>query len=304
MRFELARMFLSPRKQVDVFERRNPDGSPMTREKWIRAVFGERIDFVHRKAQRRFDPDVEQPRREHRIVARIGRETLSQESDPENHLRDMVRPQWKACLVIIDPSTHGDGQKVAIESGSQVGSGFGNLESLVTQINSRTPPEPFAIELNPITDQSNFWDYIERNKGNVTSITIEVAMPNMFGGSSSFEEDAKRLRDIEKARKLKETIENQDGLEPDTPRMREAVSYATRGGGKLKAKAKNAPPYDSAKDKKFLDVDVDSKKKDVSEKTDAALSAFDQDSQNHTATHENTEKKAVADKSKRLDSDE
>lgn len=287
MRFELARMFLLPRQQQDAFERRNEDGSQMSREQWLRRVFSERIEFIHRNAERRYDPDTEQPEL-NRIVSRIGRETLAKENDPDDHLRDITRPQWRACLVIIDPISHQDGQKVAIEANSAIGSGFGNLQSLITAINARTDPkEPFAIELHSITDQTSFWDYIASNRGNVTSITLEVAMPNMFGGESSFEEDAKKLRDREKARKIKETIENPDGLEPDTERMRAAVSYATRGGGKVMAKAKGAPPYDSTKDKLYLDVEVDKERKNVDEKTNLALYAFNNDEINKTTSNEN-----------------
>jgi hypothetical protein len=276
MRFELARMFLMHRAQADAFSRRNPDGSEMSRGEWLRAVFLERIDFIHRNAPRRYDPDVQQIR-DNRIISRIGKQIVLRESDPDNYLREMKRTQWRACLVIIDPVSHSDGQKVAIEASSAIGSGFGNFESLIASINSRTPPEPFVIELHSITNQDSFWDYVKRNEGMITSITLEVAMPNMFGGESSFEEDVRRLRDREKARRVKETIENPEGLQPDTDRMREAVSYATRGGGKVKAKAKDAAPYDSTEDKKFLEVEIDSDHPDVDEKTSLALAAFEKD---------------------------
>jgi hypothetical protein len=270
-------MFLLPRKQTDAFERRNSDGSYMSREQWLRAVFGDPINFQHRKAERLFVPDAPSSDGESRVVARIGRKNLVRENDPDNYLHEVTREQWRACLVIIDPTSHEDGQKVAIEENSSVGSGFGNLTSLVAAINSRTPPEPYFIELHSITDQTTFWEYIDRNRGSVTSITLEIVMPNMFGGSSSFEEDAKRLRDREKARRIKETIENDDGLEPDTERMRDAVSYATRGGGKVKARAKGAPPYDSTKDKLYLEAPIDPESRDIEQKKKAALDAMEAD---------------------------
>jgi hypothetical protein len=277
MRFELARLFLLERRQHDAFERRGKNGEQLTREQWLRSVFGERIDFIHREAARRYDPDDKRTDPQRHIVARIGKETSLRDNDPEDHLRDRVRQIWRACLLIIDPSHHSDGQKVAIEAGTAIGSGFGNLQSLVNSINKRVPPEPYAIELHAISNQTNFWDYIHKNEGKVTSITLEVAMPNMFGGESSFEEDARRLRDREKARSLRETIENPDGLEPDTERMREAVSYATRGGGRVKAKAKDAPPYDSQEDRKFLVAEFEGAVGDVEGKTKAAIEAFDTD---------------------------
>lgn len=272
MRLELVRLFLSPRPQKDVFERKNADGSDMSREQWLRDVFTEQIDFVHQRAVRYYVPDAT-AHKEHRIVARIGRQSISRENDPDNYLHEMEREQWKACLIIIDPTAHDDGQKVAIEV--QRGS-FTSFEALINLINSRTPPEPYAIELNSITEETSFWEYIEFNKGAVTSITLEIATPNMFGGGSSFEEDAKRLRDKEKARKIKETIENPDGLEPETDRMHDAVSYVSRGGGRVRAKSKDAHDYDSTDNKKYVYADIDKSEVDVDRKTAAALDALSQ----------------------------
>lgn len=278
MRLELARMFLSLRSQKDAFERKNANGSEMNREQWLRLVFEESIDFNHQKSERYYVPDKKRDdRKDERIISRIGRRSTIKENDPDDYLHEVQREQWKACLVIIDPTTHADGQKVAIEVQGGVGSGFSNLESLVNSVNSRTPPEPYAIELNSITDQTSFWEYVDNNKGNVTSVTLEIAMPNMFGGSSSFEEDAKRLRDKEKARRLRETIENPDGLEPDTERMRDAVQYVTRGGGKAQARAKGVPGYDSTKNKKIVEADIDEDDEDADKKANAALDALDND---------------------------
>jgi len=276
MRFELARMFLLPRSQVDAFERRNPDGSLMSRNQWLRAVFSEEIRFLHRQAERLYLPDAQQTSDE-RIIARIGSQNLVQEANPDDNLRDFKRPSWRACLVIIDPRSHEDGQKVAIQERSGFGSGFGNFQSLAGHINGRTPQEPYAIELHSITDPKSFWDYVRENKGKVTSITLDVAVPNMFGGSSSYEEDMKRLKEHEKARRVKEQISNPDGLNVETERMRDAVGYASRGGGRIRAHAKGAPVYDSTKDKRRLDIDVDPTSSDINKKAGTALDAFDEE---------------------------
>ena len=274
MRFVLARMFLLERPQIDAFERTSKSGLRPTREEWLRSVFGEVINFSHRQAERKYNPDHGRTEIADLIIARIGRETSLKDNDPEDNLRERVRPIWRACLVIIDPKHHGDGQKVAIETSTEVGSAFGNFKSLVTAINARVPPEPYLIELHAISDQTNFWEYVKQNRGNVTSITLEVSMPNMFGGESSFEEDVKALRDREKARHLRETIENPDGLDPETERMRAAVSYATRGGGRVKAKAKNALPYDSQSDVQHMSSNYAGDPKEVEKKTDSAIQAF------------------------------
>jgi hypothetical protein len=75
----------------------------------------------------------------------------------------------------------------------------------VTSINARIPREPFSIDLHSITDPRSFWDYIKQHEGRVTSVTLDVAVPNMFDGVSSFEDNVKRLREHNKARRVKET---------------------------------------------------------------------------------------------------
>lgn len=273
MRFEFARMFLLPRRQGDLFAKIDVASELPDREEWLRRIFGQEVDFLHRKSDRRYVPDEHQPDAD-RIVARIGRKSLVQENDPDNYLHEVQRERWQACLIVIDPTSHADGQKIAIQTSSGIGQGYGNFESLVRSINARQPAEPYTIELNSITDQTSFWEYVKANEGRVTSITLEVVMPNMFGGTSSFEEDAKRLRDHEKARRIKEEIQNEDGLEPDTERMREAVSYVTRGAGRARAKAKGAPPYDSTQDKTFVDVNIDIKGMSLEQKTTIVLNSI------------------------------
>jgi hypothetical protein len=45
MRFDLLRLSVLPRPQVDGFERTKPDKTPFTREAWLREVFSARIEF-------------------------------------------------------------------------------------------------------------------------------------------------------------------------------------------------------------------------------------------------------------------
>ena len=238
MRLELARMFLQKRSQGDVFERKNSDGSPMSREDWLRVIFMQRIDFIHRKSTLRYEPDEVQFTGSNRIVGRIGRERIFVEADPDNKLKAVSTPRWKASLIIIDPSSHADGQKVAIEADPSVGAGFGIFNSLIQAINLRETPEPYSIELNSITEQSTFWEYVNKNRGSIKAISIEIASPNMFEGATSYEEDSRKIANATGATKQKLSIESPDGLDTSSEYLREAVDYAARGGGRLRAKSK------------------------------------------------------------------
>ena len=97
----------------------------------------------------------------------------------------------------------------------------------------------------------------------------------MFGGEGSYEDDIRRLKEREKARRVRETIENEDGLNVDTDRMRDAVDYASKGGVRIKAKSKDGLPYDSQRDK--LIVELDEPEKFFEAQAHAAMKAFSSD---------------------------
>jgi hypothetical protein len=58
----------------------------------------------------------------------------------------------------------------------------------------------------------------------------------------------RELRDNEKVREAKLTIENKDGLKLETERVRQTVEYTLEGGGNIRARTKRKKRYNS-KDK-------------------------------------------------------
>jgi hypothetical protein len=237
-----------------------PGQTPLNREGWLRAIFSENIRFTHFKKEFHFVPELPLPEVDDDarfIVGKIGRRYSALENEPpEEGLAEILHEAWLAAAVIIDPTSHDDGQKVAFEAVSKIGTPLPIFESLAKHINSQTPKEPFVLEVNPIVDPETFWQFEAENRGAITFVEFDLLVPNMFGIRHDLDEELKALRDAEKVRKAKLGLENEDGLNLDTERTRQTVSYTLEGGGAIKARTR-APrkTFNSKKKGKRIKVD-------------------------------------------------
>jgi len=180
------------------------------------------------------------------IVGRIGRERYVKENaPPEEGLKERIHPEWQASVVIIDPTHHDDGQKVGMQCREEeIGKPVAVFQSLVYAMNTNEEA-PFFIEAIGLVDPESFWEFVKKNKGEIVSVTVEAAAPNMFGSKTDFEKELKELRDHERAQKIKVQLRNESGLEPDTARMHEVVDYTVAGGGTIKATTLRKKSYNS-----------------------------------------------------------
>ena len=111
MQFQLLRLVLLRRAQPDMFEERGPDGTEITREKWLRRIFTGNIEYQHRGSECHFVP-AEDFDEAPFIVGRMGRKRKIDENEPPSSgLKETSRDTWKAAIVLIDPRHHDDGQK-------------------------------------------------------------------------------------------------------------------------------------------------------------------------------------------------
>ncbi len=271
MLLEFFRLSLLQREQQDAFERRI-EGRLPNREETIRAVFGERVEFRHfgREVVYVPDPDIVDGRY---VVGRIGRlKAFSDHEPPEEGLHERLGETWQGCLVIIDPTDHPDGQKIAAERDVAVGQPHALLQSLIRSVNNRLPAERFEFFISPISDPAGFWDYIDENEGSIISVTLEVTTPNMFRSRSDFSDEMKEFQQNEKANEVKLKLENKRGLNPKTKRMRDAVDYTLSGGGVAKAKAKGKRAYNSKNKTKRVEVGEFGSGQTVMERLRSAIS--------------------------------
>lgn len=244
MQFELLRLSMYPRDQVDGFERKKPDGTAFTREQWLRAVFQESIAFVHRGDQFHYVPDPRLTEADGVIAGRIGRQVVVKESTPpEAGLTDTQRDAWMASDVLIDPTHHPDGQKAAVEHKNDIGQPVSLFTSLVGHINAGT--EPFILEAHAIAPSESFWNFVEANKGEVTAINFEFVAPNMFGHADDYDREMREMAKEERVQKARLVLESKEGLNPNTEKVKRAVEYTSKGAGTVKARTKRGKTYSS-----------------------------------------------------------
>lgn len=247
MRLDLIRLMLLRRKQPDFFEDRREDGLVPTREEWLRALFATRIDFSHRGNLYAYAPArTHTPLASRYLAGKIGRLRLVRENEPPDRgLDETEREQWKAVEFILDPTAHEDGQKIALALDSTVGQPLALMRALAKDINERSPPSPYVMEANGIADPDTFWQFVEENDKEITSVTFELVPPNMFGIRDELDKEMTELREKEKARKVKLTIQNDDGLELKTNRVKTTANYTAEGGGNISARTKKGKTYNS-----------------------------------------------------------
>jgi len=240
-RFEVFRLSLLPRPQRDL------EGGPdPTREEYLRTVFSAITTFAHYNAEFHFRPD---PRlsTDNGLIGRLGRAVVIDENrPPDQGFEEISHEGWKACVVVVDPGEHEDGQKASIEIDQAVGKPTAIFGGLVKAINAANPLAPYTIEAQPIFDAETFWDFAEENEGQITSLTFEFVVPNgLWSASSSIRDELKAAKEKLGAQKVINTFQSSDGIETNSEQVRDAVNYAVSGSGEIKARAKGGKKFDS-----------------------------------------------------------
>lgn len=225
---------------LDIME----EGTVPAREAWLRSIFSKPIAFSHRGGTFHYAPQVGID--DTIIVGRIGRPfTAVENAPPEENLSEITHSAWKAAITLLDPRHHEDGQKVAMQSLGTVGRPLALFESLAAQINSSDPAQPYVLEVSNIAEEETFWNFVKEHQGEIVDAEFELIAPNMFGQEDDFDKEMKAMKEEEKIKKVKFGLENEEGLNLDTKRVRETAKYAARGGGTIKAKTKTGKRFNS-----------------------------------------------------------
>lgn len=256
-KFELFHLSLLQRDQHDMF----PDyGQGLTREAWLRKAFGESFPFLHYGSEFHYVPYLEDgadPDADPVIVGRVGRHVIRDENRPPSEgLEEFQYETWIAAALVLDPAHGDDGQKLALQIVPEVGKPISLVKAIVSALNEEHPHGPYAIQAGHIVDDQSFWNFLEENRGGITSLVFEFNVPNMWGSEDEWSEDMRNFRDEEHARKVKLAVHNQDGINPETDRMKSVAKYAMRGdGSSIRARAKGSKSYNSVNEIKRTMLD-------------------------------------------------
>lgn len=171
---------------------------------------------------------------------------------PDRGGGETVSEIWQGAYVLLDPTHHDDGQKIAIEN-DMVGKPNSLLRKLVDAINAKVD-RPYTIEFEPIFDSSSFWQFAESHNNVLKSITFDFVVPNMWGAKSSLDEDLKDTGQQTGAERVVVTLKGENGVFTENSKVKTGVEYAERGAGAVKARALDNTPYSSSSDSKTTEI--------------------------------------------------
>ena len=118
------------------------------------------------------------------LFGRIGRQIREVTSTgPDEKLAEQQEQVWQAANITIDTSGDPDGQKLAFQKWSRIGSPAAISESLINHINHTNPDKGWLISVRAITESKEFWDAAKQSKGRITHLEFTFVAPNIFGGA-------------------------------------------------------------------------------------------------------------------------
>lgn len=260
MKLYLYRFSLKHRPQKDAFERKKENGDDYSREEWIREIFSRDFTFIHHGNIFFFVPESSENTGidENIIVGWIARDRpVAERTAPWEGLSPTEHQSWRASLIMIDPTHHDDGQKVAFEYRGEVGQPNPVISSLARHVSELGVQEPYSLTAYPIIEDRSFARFAEAHKGEISTIFYDVAMPNMFGGPDDFSEEMRYLRDSANVSRVRTQLKGDGVLNTESTQINEIASHVEKGGGRIKARTIKGTRYNSDDHAVSADVDVD-----------------------------------------------
>ncbi|WP_152415431.1 hypothetical protein [Caenispirillum salinarum] len=237
-RFTLFHLSLSPVPQADL------ETYKIGREEWLRKCLGQTLAFPHHGARTlhwlplKDDDDLilgllqlQKPHDHHR--------------PPEEGGAEVTTDEWQGAYVLVDPTTHEQGQRVAVEN-DVVGKPSALIRSLVRHINQNSY-RPYNIEVDHIFDSQDFWKFAKESGGKLRSIRFDFAVPNMWDTTGDIDRDLRDTREENGAERVQYGMESSVGVATDTNKIREAVRYSERGAGKITARSLDNKRFSSSR---------------------------------------------------------
>ena len=225
-----------------------------SRQEYLVEVFSNRIEFQYLKKRSVYVPIGQVGLV---MLGRVGRSVLSPTtSPPEADFVETSDPHWRAANVLINTGGHPDGQKIAFQP--KVGKPLSITTELIKQVNEARH-DAWFIEVNPVTDETSFWDAVSQHPEEITEARFTFSTPNVLGMDSDLNDELKRKRDKHRASSVTETLYNPEGglIIPKDKQVEDVMAYISKGGGKARLKAGPKVLFNSVKQTKYAVVEGD-----------------------------------------------
>ncbi len=200
------------------------------------------------------------------IIGKLGKKSsIKRNLPPEKKFEETREESWPYCTIIINTNPdHGRGQKIAFEYKSNVfTSPHEQLKHFQDELNTYLFSFGYALSINPITQDQEFWKIIDQNKDRIEELTFSFNTPNLFELKNSLSEDLKGLQNEYSSTRVSLKLENPDGrlVVPKNRLTNESVDYIAKGGGeysvKIKGRAKKViKSKNNIETKTFDDIDI------------------------------------------------
>jgi len=199
-------------------------------------------------------------------IAKVGRQAkLKRSSSPEKGFQSEHVDHWPHCWLIIDTNERkGKGQRIAFEYKHEAfNSPFEQLKHLADELNKHLFMCGYAMAINPVTEEKNFWDIVNENEDKIEKLTLTYNVPNLFKLNNSLEKDLKEIQKDYSSTEVTIDIKNPDGKLkiPHNKLTEQSADYIARGGGQYKMKVKGRKNYISSKKntktRTFTDFEVE-----------------------------------------------
>lgn len=235
--FTLFHYSLLEVRQLDIETRRG-----LTREEWIRQILSERFSFAyHGGVMLEWVPKENLDEAFYGLIQRQVEHALHR--SPDEGGDEFVRTEWQGAYVIIDPTTHDLGQRVAVEN-DVVGRPETLMRYLFQAINDRIEA-PYIGEVAPVFDAGTFWSFVAEHGEQLSFIRFRFIAPNMWGTESELERELKNTRAETGAEKVDVKLSGDEGIDATSERVAQGVSYAEKGSGRVNARSKDGAYYTS-----------------------------------------------------------
>lgn len=238
-KFTLFHFSLIPIAQTTLSMRVND-----SREEWLRFALKESFEFSHHGgATMHWVPLGEA---EECIVGLVQRTRLHDAHRPPSEGGEEISTEeWQGAYVMIDPTHHNEGQRVAVEN-DEVGLPRALIKSLVKALNAMDGA-PYQVEIEQLFDASRFWAFSSKHANVLRSINFDFIVPNMWDTEGDLDADLRATGRTTGAERVSVNFRSEHGVSTDNDRVREGVDYAEKGAGTLSARAMDGARFRSTK---------------------------------------------------------
>lgn len=246
--FELFHISLIEVDQLDMLV---PQSS---RENWLRARFAERLKFQHHGTTFFWVP---KPDLSHEYIFGILERQRSQSelTPPEDGANEVERPYWTGSIMIIDPVSRPDGQKLALENLPKVGQPAAILRSLINHLNLPVGAQ-YSLQAKPLFSGDSFWRFVDRYGRKLSYVKFRFSVPNMiFNAGGRVKDGLERIGKDTKAQEILVKLESANGILADSEAVQEGLAYGEEGNAIVTAKSLSGAIWRSTKTRLYTQVE-------------------------------------------------